>query len=131
MAGFLLLWRYTGAQELSFRTDLGDLSPLSREECPSKGDLIFRKLRDGEQGIAGHKNVQHVEMQVRGEPKSGTTFMYQWGVGALFRTCLHLQNAYGKETCAIGSNKWNVTLSFDPSRATDGEASCVCDDVER
>lgn len=112
-------------------TYLAELNPLSSDDCPASCDLIFEKLGQGVHGKSEGRDVQHVEVQIRGEPKSGTTFMYEWGTGALSRTCLYLQNAYGKESCVMEARDGNRTLLFEPALAAGGEAPCSCTTVER
>ena len=55
-------------------------------------DAIFSKL---EPSGDGGKLFQDVKVRERGEPKSGTGFMYSWAGGTLVRTCHYLQWAFG------------------------------------
>ncbi|CAN0232791.1 unnamed protein product, partial [Ectocarpus sp. 6 AP-2014] len=66
---------------------------LSFESRPSTQDDIclqcqelFSKLQDAPEG----KHLQISQLQLRGEPKSGTTFMCDWGKNILEHTCEHL-----------------------------------------
>ena len=79
---------------------MGGLSPAlsvvnegpTEEGCPPC-ELFFRKLeQQGENG----KLSQVVKVQERGEPKSGTGFMFDWATGALIQTCRYLQGLFGK-----------------------------------
>lgn len=104
------------------------------EDCPTSCELVFEKLGEGINGSpSGNRSIQHVEVQERGEPKSGTTFMYQWAMAALSRTCVYLRKAYGEESCVMSrsSDGMNSTLLFDPARAAGREARCLCDTVAR
>lgn len=63
----------------------------SHEKCPPC-ELFFRKLEStGRNG----KLVQEVKVQQRGEPKSGTSFMYDWATATLLRTCDYLKYLFG------------------------------------
>eukprot|EP00752_Nemacystus_decipiens_P012793 g11328.t1 len=127
---------------------------LAKEEqredaCPAC-ESMFGKL-------VGKK--QHVELQLRGEPKSGTSFMYEWAINALMVTCSRLEQLYGRDTCQVSwrriisrktiHNKVaagtksiemkEVVLSFQPRRkgkngrdfAAGPDAACPCENVER
>lgn len=103
--------------------------PLPERDCPSNCDLLFRRLENGTEGTG---KVQHVEVQERGEPKSGTTFMYEWGSGALAHACAYLQRAYGRESCRIEWTIQDRKLVFEPRLAMeDDSAPCPCDKVEK
>ncbi|CAM9993163.1 unnamed protein product [Ectocarpus fasciculatus] len=62
------------------------------DECPPC-ETMFGKLNGAD---------QHVELQLRGEPKSGTSFMFEWAVNALMVTCEELRRLYGESTCTVG-----------------------------
>lgn len=63
-------------------------------------EMFFRKLeRTGEHG----KLSGVVRVQERGEPKSGTGFMFDWATGGLMRTCHYLQGLFGKDACYINT----------------------------
>lgn len=64
-----------------------------QEVCPPC-ELLFSKLNNV--GGSG-KLTQEVKVQVRGEPKSGTGFMYFWATATLLRTCRYLQDLFGEE----------------------------------
>ncbi len=50
------------------------------------------------------------------EPKSGTSFMYEWAVNALMVTCSHLERLYGRRACQVS---WRKMFSRDrPSPVT-------------
>lgn len=66
------------------------------EDCRSCLDL-FSKLERGPDG----RLSQAVEIQQRGEPKSGTSIMGSWAESALRGTCVFLGATYGSETCKI------------------------------
>ena len=55
-------------------------------------DSIFSKL---EPSGKGGKLFQKVQVRERGEPKSGTGFMFSWAGETLVRTCRYLQWAFG------------------------------------
>lgn len=76
---------------------VGDSKSRSEEEnCPSC-EQMFSKLSST--GISG-KFVQDVKIQERGEPKSGTGFMFDWGAGALDHMCDYLKDAFGEDRTA-------------------------------
>lgn len=103
--------------------------PLPGRDCPSNCGLLFGRLKNGTEGTG---KFQHVEVQERGEPKSGTTFMYEWGSGALAHSCAYLQRAYGRESCRIEWTMNDRTLVFEPHLATeDDSAPCPCNNVEK
>lgn len=108
------------------------IQPLRPHFCPRRCDLLFARLEDGPQGDSGAR-VQHVEVQERGEPKSGTGMLFEWATGALAYSCIYLQKAYGRNSCRIEWNSYNRTLIFDPSLAAleRREPPCSCDNVER
>ena len=64
------------------------------EWCPPC-ENFFRKLEKDE-GQA--KLTQVVRVQERGEPKSGTSILFDWSTGALVATCEHLKRFYGETT---------------------------------
>lgn len=67
----------------------------AQDKCPPC-ELLFTKLQSG--GRNG-KLTQFVRVQERGEPKSGTGFMYFWATATFIRTCRYLQGLYGKQMC--------------------------------
>ena len=78
----------------------------SHEKCPPC-ELFFRKLAEsGEDG----KLVQEVKVQQRGEPKSGTSFMYDWATATLLRTCDYLKYLFGAEQVVVRfrDTRWKV-----------------------
>lgn len=64
--------------------------------CPESCEDIFPLLQPAVRG-----KVQDVEIQVRGEPKSGTGMMAEWAWDALANVCLYLERLYGKSSCNI------------------------------
>lgn len=107
-------------------------------ECPSDCETLFSKLTPGTEGKG---KTQHVEVQVRGEPKSGTGMMAEWSWGALANSCLYLQKIYGEKSCEIvwvlppekpGVPGSPHKIVFEPRRALgDEDAPCSCDTVDR
>lgn len=108
-----------------------DLEPLASHDCPAHCQSLFGKLEDGQIGSRGR--VQHVEVQERGEPKSGTGFMYEWATGALGHSCVYLQRAYGMGSCRIEWDFANRTLIFEPHVAMSESSTppCHCDGIDR
>ncbi|CAM9470199.1 unnamed protein product [Scytosiphon promiscuus] len=102
--------------------------PLASEACPNSCSDVFSKLEDGPPGRP--TKTQRIQVQERGEPKSGTGFMFEWATIALGHSCMFLQNAYGERSCWIEWTPLNRTMIFDPSLSTPASASCSCDDVE-
>lgn len=103
--------------------------PLSAQDCPKKCDLLFGRL---ESGTDEGGQFQVVGVQERGEPKSGTTFMYEWGAVALNKSCVYLQRLYGLETCRMENSHGKHTLLFEPGLARGHDsAPCVCDTVKK
>ncbi|CAM9579189.1 unnamed protein product [Scytosiphon promiscuus] len=109
---------------------LAPFADLGGMQCPPCGDL-FSKAKTGADG----KKNQHVEIQLRGEPKSGTTMMYSWAVGTLARTCEHLQATFGRASCRVDPDltkalALTATLIFEPALVSGGDYSaCPCDSV--
>ncbi|CAM9650169.1 unnamed protein product [Scytosiphon promiscuus] len=98
-----------------------------REYCPPCEELFTRlePLPDG-------SRRQETRLQLRGEPKTGTTFMLSWAFGILAHTCKHLQDTYGSESCHTttgGRGQW-LTMIFEPKMGT-SDARCSCDTVGR
>lgn len=69
----------------------------TKEACPPC-ELLFSKL---ENTGTGKKLSQTVQVQERGEPKSGTRILYCWATATLIRACSYLQEQFGEETQAI------------------------------
>ena len=69
-----------------------DETPVE-ETCPPC-ELLFTKLED--KGGDG-RLTQHVKVQERGEPKSGTGLMYFWAIATFTKTCDYLKRLYGEE----------------------------------
>lgn len=98
--------------------------------------------------------------QIRGEPKSGTTFMYEWAANALMVACGRIERMYGMGTCKVDfewaysdrrgkiapitsstttKNMKRLILDFDPRRwrgpvSSNGngvDAACPCENLDR
>lgn len=64
-----------------------------KEPCPPC-ELLFSKLeKTGRHG----KLSQDIRVQERGEPKSGTGFMYFWASATFIHTCDYLRDLFGEE----------------------------------
>ncbi|CAM9117189.1 unnamed protein product, partial [Ectocarpus sp. 13 AM-2016] len=90
---------------------------------------LFSKLQHGPDG----KLLQNSQLQLRGEPKSGTTFMCDWGMKILEQTCEHLQVMYGSESCrteVIDEEGKHLAMVFEPGAAS-SDASCACVGIDR
>ncbi|CAM9337264.1 unnamed protein product [Ectocarpus sp. 13 AM-2016] len=90
---------------------------------------LFKNLEEAPDG----KLLQKSQLQLRGEPKSGTGFMFDWAVGILQLTCKHLQGMYGLTSCRTeftGEEQAVLTMTFEPSLAATG-ASCPCQRIRR
>ena len=98
-------WIASTRQKLPENHDIpAVLIERSQEKCPPC-ELFFRKLEaTGEDG----KLVQEVKVQQRGEPKSGTSFMYDWATATLLRTCDYLKYLFGANI-----NVWFVSEAPD------------------
>lgn len=104
-------WIVTTRQRLPTLHDMPavEIQHNHENKCPPC-ELFFRKLEStGENG----KLVQDVKVQERGEPKSGTSFMYDWATGTLIRTCDYMQYLFGAET----------VVGFDSGRNV---RECLC-----
>lgn len=98
-------------------------------------DVLFSELRSTDSG----RRVQEVQMQLRGEPKSGTGFIHQWASGMLYHACEFLQRSFGKDTCRMAwesedpeepTTYTNRSLIFEPELGG-ADAPCSCLDVDR
>ncbi|CAM9750308.1 unnamed protein product, partial [Ectocarpus sp. 6 AP-2014] len=90
---------------------------------------LFSKLQDAPDG----KLRQNSVLQLRGEPKSGTSFMYIWATGVLEHTCEHLRGMYGSKSCRtedIGEEGKHLVMVFEPGLAA-SDSSCACNGIER
>ncbi|CAM9277724.1 unnamed protein product [Ectocarpus fasciculatus] len=109
---------------------------LSMEPHPNTQDGLclqcedlFSKLQAAPNG----KLRQSSQLQLRGEAKSGTSFMYVWATRVLEHTCEHLRGMYGSEACRtedIVEERWHLIMIFEPSLAT-SDAPCACKGIER
>ena len=95
------------------------------EECLPCVDL-FSKLEAGPDG----RLSQVIEIQQRGEPKSGTTMMGFRASSILRGTCKLLGAMYGHGTCTILETNKQHGLLFDPQLSPAGGA-CSCDEIDR
>lgn len=103
----------------------------TEEGCPPC-DLLFSKLGKAGRGI---KLSQNVQVQERGEPKSGTRIMYCWATAALIRACNYLQEKFGKDMFALRYSFGTRTETMTNKNEVDGtihakpdwtdEAECV------
>lgn len=104
-------------------------TPLPTGDCRPCAS-IFGKLEVSPDG--GGKMFQHVDIQERGEPKSGTGFMYEWATASLAQSCIYLQRAYGRGSCRIEWTFQNRTLIFEPHLAgNDNDKPCHCSTIDR
>eukprot|EP00752_Nemacystus_decipiens_P005100 g4628.t1 len=110
-------------------------TPQEAGYCPPC-DALFSKL-DGSPDAG--RLVQRVEMQMRGEPKSGTTFMFHWAHGAMVHACDLLNLSFGSKSCRMSDEGQDVTgtpkpetvsLKFQPALGGE-DARCPCPGVER
>lgn len=92
------------------------------DECPTC-DALFTQIRVSADG----QRIQDTVLQVRGEPKSGTTFMFAWVRAMLKFTCFRFNHAFGENTCSIDEDG---TLTFDPHLDPDDRAKCPCHNVD-
>lgn len=125
------LFVHVGARvTMSSPQNSGEVTEHGFECTPCES--LFSKL---ELSPEGHR-IQKVEMVERGEPKSGTGFMYSWAEAALRHACDFLRTSFGEESCRIevtgeGSEPAaEKTLIFDPSLGRDS-ARCSCVNVDR
>lgn len=99
-----------------------------QEPCPEKCSALFGKLETTPFG----EQVQDIVINQRGEPKSGTSFMFEWGQGSLIHACDFLQSLYGRWSC---QTMWEGTatfkLLFEPKHPRVEPARCPCTDVDR
>lgn len=125
----LLGWLITALARL-FTCSAVSVEVDVQEECPPC-ELLFSKLETTAEGA----RVQHVEVQERGEPKSGTTFSMNRAGGLLVHACDYFNKSFGKESCALdveGGNPstFKVSFTFEPKLSTDN-ARCACNGVDR
>ena len=95
------------------------------EECLPCVDL-FSRLEAGPDG----RLSQVVDMQQRGEPKSGTTMMGIRAKAILRHTCELLGEMYGSETCTFSTTDKVHELLFVPELAP-ADSACPCDEIDR
>ena len=73
----------------------------TEEACPPC-ELLFSKLERTEKK-KGNLLSQHIRVQERGEPKSGTGVAYFWATAGLIHACHYLQEHFGKESQTGGA----------------------------
>ncbi|CAM9983186.1 unnamed protein product [Ectocarpus sp. 12 AP-2014] len=105
---------------------------LSLEPSPSTHDGLYlqcEELFSKLQGTPDGRLRQHSQLQLRGEPKSGTSFVYQWARRVLEHTCEHLQAMYGSESCRtenISEDGKHMAMIFEPSPTSTSLNLCAC-----
>ena len=73
----------------------------TEEACPPC-ELLFSKLeRTGKKG----KLSQHIRVQERGEPKSGTGVAYFWATAGLIHACHYLEEHFGEVAYIHGNSR--------------------------
>lgn len=95
------------------------------QKCLPCEDL-FTKLEAGPDG----RLSQVIEIQQRGEPKSGTSMMAHWADAALEETCTFLGSMYGSETCTLTRIEYVTLLQFLPGLSP-ADSACPCDKIDR
>lgn len=112
--------------------------PEEEASCPSC-EMFFTKLDVHQSSERTSPRSQDVELRQRGEPKSGTGFAFEWGVGTLLHACEHLKQFFGEESCTTKlTTSRHETLRdvltcsfvFEPAQAVK-DARCPCPGVER
>lgn len=92
--------------------------------------MIFSKLNSS---AGGGKGVQHVKVQERGQPKSGTSFSMEWAAETLYHACDYLNGLYRKGSCQISldirSSLRHVQLTFKPDSGDQETAIYPCKGV--
>eukprot|EP00903_Cladosiphon_okamuranus_P006272 g6154.t1 len=93
--------------------------------CPEKCGDVFKRLDD--------HGVQKTRVQIRGEPKSGTTTSEEWATAALHVTCEYLKRLYGDDSCSMSTNenRYHTEMVFEPGLASASSSACSCTDVKR
>lgn len=76
-------------------------SQFDDDSCPPC-DLIFSKVLDYGQGV----RRQYVDLMERGEPKSGTGFMFEWAGGCLEHACDYFKEMFGESSCTVRGAGW-------------------------
>ncbi|CAM9921553.1 unnamed protein product, partial [Ectocarpus sp. 8 AP-2014] len=101
---------------------------LVTDQClPCEG--LFARLEEAPDG----KLQQSSQIELRGEPKSGTSISWSWATGILTNTCEHLQDMYGVETCSVeylDRRQANMLMVFEPGLARSDER-CSCEGISR
>ncbi|CAM9695240.1 unnamed protein product, partial [Ectocarpus sp. 12 AP-2014] len=103
---------------------------LGTGQClPCQG--LFARLEEAPDG----ELQQSSQIELRGEPKSGTRFSWGWAHGLLEHTCEHLKHTYGDKTCRIERTRdethlTNLTLVFEPGLAG-SDGLCSCEGISR
>ncbi|CAM9204594.1 unnamed protein product [Ectocarpus sp. 13 AM-2016] len=113
--------------EIFSETIANTKAPETGPCLPCEG--IFARLEEGSDG----KLQQSTRIELRGEPKSGTTLSWSWAAGILEHTCKHLQDMYGLETCTvhyIDDKPVNMRMVFEPGMGR-GDGPCSCEGISR
>lgn len=78
--------------------------PCNEEGCPPCG-LLFTKVVEANDsnslGSGDGLRVQMIDVMERGEPKSGTGFMFEWAAGSLVHACDYLKAMFGESSCTV------------------------------
>ncbi|CAN0435948.1 unnamed protein product [Ectocarpus sp. 12 AP-2014] len=125
----LLAFAFLGANFAGGLDTLLSSGPSARDGFCLQCEELFSKLQDAPDG----KLLQHSQLQIRGEPKSGTSFSYIWATRVLEHTCEHLRGMYGYESCRTedhGDRKNHLAMIFEPSLVS-SDAFCACEGVKR
>lgn len=90
------------------------LSGAWDEACPPCS-LLFTKVGQQEEGTPVAEGgtgtrVQSISLMERGEPKSGTGFMFEWAGGSLVHACDYLKATFGEDTCKVSQPPANRSL---------------------
>lgn len=110
---------------------LGDAEYTSQLRCPPC-DLIFA----GSQPSTGA--FRHLDIKVRGEPKSGTGFMLEWAASALFHARDYLRDTFGEGSCGVHfvmdpsglHDLSDCTFRFAPTTFVEDSTPCTCNSIE-
>lgn len=109
------------------------ISPMSEPSCPPC-ELLFGDFDQPSRSTGSSRQVTMVE---RGEPKSGTGFMFDWAANSLSHACEYLKAVFGENSCTQTDLrdhnlhiKASSTLKFQPEKVTDGTV-CTCEKIEK
>lgn len=92
------------------------LSGAWDEACPPCS-LLFTKVGLREEGTPFAEGgtgmrVQNITLMERGEPKSGTGFMFEWAGGSLVHACDYLKATFGQDACKVSQPLANCSLGL-------------------